>query len=1078
MRRSSPIPVGFGQVIRFLTPVIFPDDEYRTFTFRVLHYTLQMLITIGLVFTVFASSPTQLTFIPVLVLLLTICYYWLHTNRFQLASGAFLGGLWLIITIAAFSLNGILNAGVSAYAIIIIYAAILFSDRAVILATGLSILSGIALVLGENLGLLPLRTTPLFIADRFFQLIALLASTGILLLAASRVIRKSIAQSRQAEQILLERNRELKNEISERQKAEQALRESEKQYRAISELISDYAYASDIYPDGTFTSVWITDDSFTRMTGYQWSEIGASFNLYHPDDAETARLHVEQTIRGQATSGEYRIVTKSGDIRWIAIRRRVEWDEHKQRPVRFYGAAQDITERKEAEQALQQLSDAAVEGIGMSCDGQIIMANKRLAEMVGYEYQELIGKSVIDLVSPEFRDRVQAYMQSDHQDVYEYSSIRKDGSQFPVEAQGKTISFQGRPVRVVSIRDITERKRAELLLRESEERFRAIAESSPIAIIITEYSDEGRLLYANSIFSKLYGYDPTTTSVITVNDLYYQVADRELLLAELREKGQLKNYDVRGISGDGSSIWLSLTMMPIHYDGQEALITAVLDISERKRAEAALQRSETFLRALLDATTDVAFLMSQDGKFLTLNKTLADSWKTTVEALVGEKVFDHSRGKSRDERLRRFEMVRQSGQPTRWEDTGSNDNAWWDNNIYPVLSSDGKIDAFAVYSRNITEEKRLQLELQKYAKQLELMVEERTAQLRRTKEQIEVILTNTTDAIALAQTNGNIETRNPAFVTLFGEQVAQSIERILWIMSGEDQITAVGQALVQSIHDRESQRVEAQILSNDEGDKDIDLSFIPVLLANEDNQEGILVSAHDITHLKEIERFKTRFVADAVHDLATPMSGLSTRLYLLRRSPEKLNEHLQAMENQVDHLRNLLADLRTLSQLDRGQISYDLQSHNINEIALRVFDTYEPVAISKAQTLSLQIDAELPEVILDGRQIERVFVNLVSNAINYTPDGRNIRVQTVLQEDHILFLVTDEGMGIAPEDLPHIFERFYRTNQARTTQSNGTGLGLAIVKEIVELHGGSVSVDSKLDIGSTFSVCLPRHLKA
>jgi PAS domain S-box-containing protein len=500
------------------------------------------------------------------------------------------------------------------------------------------------------------------------------------------------------------------------------------------------------------------------------------------------------------------------------------------------------------------------------------------------------------------------------------------------------------------------------------------------------------------------------------------------------------------------------------------------ELAERKQAEEALRRSEALLRALLDATTDVAFLMSLDGTFLTLNKAVADAAGTTVEDLTGRSGFDLIKPELREARRRQFETVIQTRQPQRWEDDTF--TGWWDNSVYPVLSPSGSVEAFAVYSRNITEQKRLAAELQRHTARLEEMVEERTVQLRRAKDQIEIILNNIRDAVALAQPNGDIRTANPAFEALFGSHISPSIERILEAIGSDEHIIMVGSALIQAMQLQEQQHIEARITSTDGSSKDVDLTFIPVQLADETGQPGILVSAHDITHLKEIERFKARFIADAVHDLATPISGLSTRLYLLKRSPEKLDEHVCALENQVEHLRNLLADLRTLSQLDRGQLTLNLQTCDLNQIARRVFDTYEPVAITKQQTLKLDAEPSLPEVQLDRRQIERVLVNLVANAINYTPTGKSILMQTRIEAAGVIFGVTDEGIGIAAEELPYIFDRFYRTDRARQTQAGGTGLGLAIVREIMDLHGGTVIVTSEPGRGSTFSISLPIHRPA
>lgn len=138
-----------------------------------------------------------------------------------------------------------------------------------------------------------------------------------------------------------------------RKRAEYARQESEERYRIISEMISDYAFAYDIQLDGTFTSAWITEGSFTRLTGYKWDEIGTSFTLYHPDDAKRAHRDVKRTIAGESTSSEYRILTKSGELRWLQIERRVGWSIKESRLRCFYGVAQDITERKRAEEALR-----------------------------------------------------------------------------------------------------------------------------------------------------------------------------------------------------------------------------------------------------------------------------------------------------------------------------------------------------------------------------------------------------------------------------------------------------------------------------------------------------------------------------------------------------------------------------------------------------------------------------------------------------------------------------------------------------------------------------------------------------
>ncbi|GIK65167.1 MAG: hypothetical protein BroJett018_29610 [Chloroflexota bacterium] len=495
------------------------------------------------------------------------------------------------------------------------------------------------------------------------------------------------------------------------------------------------------------------------------------------------------------------------------------------------------------------------------------------------------------------------------------------------------------------------------------------------------------------------------------------------------------------------------------------------ELAQRRAAEEAMRRSEAHLRALLDATTDIAFLMSRDGRFLTVNRTMASVIGQSTDDLIGHNGFDLLGSNLRIERLKHFLKVTETGQPERWEDRA--DNFWWDNNLYPVISTSGDVEAFALYSRNVTEQKRLEAELQQYTARLEQMVEERTVALRSAKEQIELILHNSTDALALAQPNGDIQTRNPAFEAMFGDQVTLGIEDIVNTLVEDEHKAMFSHALNDAARHQQTQRMVARIIARDGSEKDIDLALIPVNLTDREGSQGLLLSAHDITHFKEMERFKTRFVENALHDLGTPIAGLISRIYLLKQTPDMLNQHLAKMQNQTEHLKNLLDDLRFVAELDRREIDLDLEPVNLNQLVVRVFDTYEPIALSQNQALELKIDAALPVMPLDSRRMERVLVNLVSNAINYTPAGKRVILETRFDEDNIYFAVQDEGIGISAADLPHVFERFFRSPDARDQHAGGTGLGLAIVKEVVELHGSTVTVTSEVGVGSTFTVSLP-----
>lgn len=534
-----------------------------------------------------------------------------------------------------------------------------------------------------------------------------------------------------------------------------------------------------------------------------------------------------------------------------------------------------------------------------------------------------------------------------------------------------------------------------------------------------------------------------------------------------------------------TSLLAYISVRSIH----KALDDARQQLSEREKTEAALRESEERFRLISSVTSDYTFsaTITPEGRVENLRLTGAfeaisgykpeefdtiGGWRTTLHPDHFDQDVQNMALLGQNQRVVAELRIIKKGGEIRWVRIYT--HPIWSDEENRLIGMNGGV-------QDITERKRLEAELQEYANKLEKLVDERTDALRRANEQLELVLNNTTNALAFADANGDLLVTNPAFRATFLEpetqrstqRSTQRMELIIWRLGSEEQIALVSAALLKVIYDRESQQIEVQIVTTDGQTKDVDLALIPVMMTNDETRSGVLLSGHDITQLKEIERFKARFVADAVHDLATPISALSSRLYLLQRSPEKLTDHVRALEHQVEHLRGLLNDLRTLSRLDRGQMSPNLTLCSLNEIVQRVFDTYEPVALEKRQTLTLHTDPTLPALLIDQHQIERVVVNLVSNAVNYTAENKAIHIETTVEGQKVLFRVIDQGIGISSTDLPRIFDRFYRTDTARVTVATGTGLGLAITKEIVEMHGGSVMVASEPGQGSTFTVCLP-----
>jgi two-component system, OmpR family, phosphate regulon sensor histidine kinase PhoR len=234
---------------------------------------------------------------------------------------------------------------------------------------------------------------------------------------------------------------------------------------------------------------------------------------------------------------------------------------------------------------------------------------------------------------------------------------------------------------------------------------------------------------------------------------------------------------------------------------------------------------------------------------------------------------------------------------------------------------------------------------------------------------------------------------------------------------------------------------------------------------------------HNITEIKRLERVRKDFVANVSHEIRTPLTSIKGYVEALldgaKDDPKRSLEFLQILKKHSDQLGAVVADLLTLAQIESGQVAWNREPIHLAELAEKVMAMLRPIAQKKRQQLIMRVPNDLPAFVGDSERMAQVLVNLVENAVKYTPQGGTIRIEGQASEQGIEVAVADNGIGIPPKDLARIFERFYRVDQARSRELGGTGLGLSIVKHIVEHHEGSVRVESEPGKGSRFSILLP-----
>ena len=231
-----------------------------------------------------------------------------------------------------------------------------------------------------------------------------------------------------------------------------------------------------------------------------------------------------------------------------------------------------------------------------------------------------------------------------------------------------------------------------------------------------------------------------------------------------------------------------------------------------------------------------------------------------------------------------------------------------------------------------------------------------------------------------------------------------------------------------------------------------------------------------LNELTNAEQLRREFVANVSHELRTPLTSIRTYAETMGDSPDMPEDmradFLNVILNESDRMGKIVSDLLDLSRLDAGG-GVKLEPFSLERSVREVYTAIALSAERRGQSIDLELQWAMPDIVGDRARIEQVLMNIMTNAMKYTPEGGEINVSCFSVGDHATVSISDSGVGIPEEDIPHVFDRFYRVDKARSRESGGTGLGLSIANDIVTLHGGEIRLESEVGKGSTFTVILP-----
>jgi PAS domain S-box-containing protein len=781
--------------------------------------------------------------------------------------------------------------------------------------------------------------------------------------------------------------------------------------------------------------------------------------------------------------------------------------------------SRDISERKKAERDLRELTQVlerrvtertaelsasearframvehAPEAIVVySADtGRFLFGNQHACDLYGVPMSKLAELTPMD-VSPEYqsdgratsevaREKV-AEVLAGKTPVFEWIHQRPDGRLIPTEVRLLHLPAEGQNLIRASIIDNTERKRAERALRESEEKFRALFEGSSHGVVL---HDEKELLEVNPAAvrimrrrnaQEMVGKHPSEMAPTLQPNGESSATVARKHVEECMTRGSAR-FEWMACSPDGEDIPLEVTLTRIEWSGRKVIQAFITDITERKRAQAALTESEARFSAAFQASPIfIAISQASDGRFVLVNDAFVTWSGYSREEMLGRNALELGMWEHEEERAAFWADLRRHGSLRERECRFRNRAG----RRFTMLASSELIQLNDVphmlaMSLDITERKQAEAELRASE-----------ARLRESEARFSAAFQASPALIGiLCMSDEKYVLANEAYLNWLGYPQEEVLGR-----------TCVELGLWENPIDRDSVLNDMRTLGsirqkecrwkNRHGERFTILLSAETIRLND--TPHMISMAIDITQRKraeekllktlerekELSQLKSNFVSMVSHEFRTPLgiiqsSGELLRDFYRKMQPDERDEQLESIVRNTRRMAGMMEEVLVLSRLDAGKLDFEPTALDLNLFCHRLVDEVLS-ATNRRCLLHLSLNSIPAEAKADERLLAHIFTNLLSNAVKYSEPGAAVQFTVERDGPEAVCVVRDRGIGISTDDQQQLFKAFHRGSNVGSRP--GTGLGLLLVKRCAELHGGKVHLDSQIGEGTTVTVRLP-----
>ena len=903
-------------------------------------------------------------------------------------------------------------------------------------------------------------------------------------------------------------------DITERKRIEAALQESEERYRITGQSISDFAFSYQVSPNGSYVLEWLTD-SFTKLTGYAVEELVGKPNILgsyvHPDDFKRVVETIQTLKPGAVDLTELRFRTKGGGYRWLgSYTQTVAGKEEGY--VQIYGACQDITERKRAEDELREseeryrsLVDMSPDAIYVHTGGKIVYINTAGTQLFGGKSpQDLVGREVLDFIHPDYWDSDRQHVSSIEKyqsaSLVERKMIRLDGQVIEVEAAGSLVAYQGQSAIQVVARDVTERKRGEEALRTQALVLEEMSEG------VTMLGEDGIIAFTNPAWDAMFGYraGELIGQHASVFNHPPEEADHiaQRIIASLQEHGAWEG-EVHSRKKDGSPFLTYARLKALELNHQKFWVSVQQDITESKQAEEALRTSEERFRTLAAAAPVGIYQADGQGVTLYTNPMWQQISGQTLEETLG---FGWLQAIAREER----EAV-----GAEWQQSLQGNHQF--SLEYRVVRPDGEVrwvhsQATAIRSEtqgellgyvgtvvDITERKRAETALQQAHDELEQRVVERTGALalandqlraeiiereqaekalRKSEEHYRAVVEDQTELICRFTPDTQLTFVNDAYCRYFDKSREDLLGRnFLPLLPEKERPAARAHIASLTTHPRVISDEHSVIAAN--GEARWMLWTDRALLDEHGNVVEFQSVGRDITERKQLEEklrvgeqliATGRMAAGVAHEINNPLAGIKNSFLLIKDAVPQNHPHyafVGRIDKEIDRIANIVRQMYDLYR-PQADVSHQFQ---IVPVVQDVLSMLTSQAQKYGVTLILAPPTRPIQATLPESSLRQVLFNLIKNAIEASPQGREVRTTLACTSESLSLAVIDQGKGISADIRTQIFEPFFSTKKEET--HTGMGLGLSISYSLVQAMGGELTFESGPDEGTVFRMTLP-----